>query len=59
MGNQSVEVHCVIIILERIKRERWRDGLRVSITVIIQERKKKRIAKCFIIVLDCIKMCSY
>lgn len=47
----------VILILERIKRERWRNGLRVPITVIIQERKK--INKYLAVVLDCIKMCSY
>lgn len=41
MGVNLLKVTDVILILERIKRERWRDGLRVLITVITQERKKK------------------
>lgn len=41
MGVSLLKVTDVILILERIKRERWRDGLRVLITVITQERKKK------------------
>lgn len=41
MGVNLLKVTDVILILERIKRERWKDGLRVLITVITQERKKK------------------
>lgn len=35
MGVSLLKVIDVIFILERIKRERWRDGLRVFIIVII------------------------